>query len=86
MIGDRKKRKVREGVVVSTKMNKTVVVAVTRVFMHPLYKKSVKRVKRYYVHDEDNRCKDGDIVRIMETRPQSRLKRWRLVEVIEKAK
>jgi small subunit ribosomal protein S17 len=86
MTDERGKRKVRKGTVTSIRMNKTAVVTVTRVFMHPLYKKSVKRVKKYYVHDEDNICKEGDVVRIMETRPLSKLKRWRLVEVIEKAK
>ncbi|MGQ9705937.1 MAG: 30S ribosomal protein S17 [bacterium] len=86
MAEERGKRKIREGIVINTKMSKTVVVAVERVFRHPLYKKSVKRVKKYYVHDEGNISKEGDLVRIMETRPLSKLKRWRLVEVIEKAK
>jgi small subunit ribosomal protein S17 len=80
------RRKVRVGVVVSNKMDKTVVVRVTREFRHPVYGKRVKLSKKYMAHDENNQCNVGDVVRIMETRPLSRHKRWRVVEVIEKAK
>lgn len=78
-------RKVREGVVVSDKMQKTVVVAVESQFRHPLYKKSVRRVKRYMAHDEAEECRLGDRVRILESRPLSRRKRWRVVEIISRA-
>jgi small subunit ribosomal protein S17 len=74
--------KERVGVVVSDKMNKTVVVAVENRFPHPIYKKTVSRTKRYKAHDEDNNCKVGDQVRITETRPLSRTKRWTVAEVI----
>ena len=80
------RRKVRVGVVVSDKMDKTVVVRVTREFRHPLYGKRVKKSKKYMAHDELNQCQVGDVVKIMETRPLSRHKRWRVVEIIEKAK
>ena len=79
-------RKTRIGVVVSDKMDKTVVVAVTRQFAHPLYKKIVKKTKKFHAHDEQNTCVIGDTVRIQETRPLSKLKHWRVVEVIEKAR
>jgi small subunit ribosomal protein S17 len=74
--------KERVGVVVSDKMDKTVVVAVENRFPHPIYKKTVSRTKRYKAHDEDNNCKVGDQVRITETRPLSRTKRWTVAEVI----
>ena len=74
-------RKTREGVVVSDCQNKTIVVEVTRRTSHPLYKKVVKSTKKYYAHDEENKAKVGDKVTISETRPLSKLKRWRLVEV-----
>ena len=80
------RRKVRVGVVVSDKMDKTVVVRVTREFRHPLYGKRVKKSKKYMARDELNQCQVGDIVKIMETRPLSRHKRWRVVEIVEKAK
>jgi small subunit ribosomal protein S17 len=80
------RRKVRVGVVVGDKMDKTVVVRVTREFRHPVYGKRVKLSKKYMAHDENNECQVGDVVRIMETRPLSRHKRWRVVEIIEKAK
>jgi len=80
------RRKVRVGVVVSNKMDKTVVVRVTREFRHPVYGKRVKLSKKYMAHDENNQCQVGDVVRIMETRPLSKRKRWRVVEIIEKAK
>ena len=79
-------RKVREGVVVSNKMDKTAVVAVIERVRHPRYAKFVQRTKRLYVHDEDNDVRPGDRVRVMETRPLSKLKRWRIVEVLERAK
>ena len=78
------KRKIRIGHVVSNKMDKTVVVAVEIVKRHPLYRKTFKRVVRYKAHDEANKCKSGDKVRIIETRPLSRQKRWRVAEVITK--
>lgn len=79
-------RKVREGTVVSARMQKTVVVAVVDRVRHPKYQKTVQRTKKLYVHDEANDAKVGDRVRVMETRPLSRLKRWRLVEILERAK
>ena len=79
-------RKVREGVVVSTKMDKTVVVAVVERVRHPRYAKFVQRTKKLYVHDETNDTRPGDRVRVQETRPMSKLKRWRIVEVLERAK
>jgi small subunit ribosomal protein S17 len=82
--GTRGTRKTRVGEVISSRMNKTIVVrTVTRV-PHPKFRKIVKQQKKFYVHDEDNKAKNGDTVRIMETRPLSKLKRWRLVEVIAK--
>jgi small subunit ribosomal protein S17 len=83
---ERNNRKVRIGKVVSNKMDKTIVVATEKLVAHPLYKKQVKQTKKYKAHDEENACQIGDIVRIMETRPLSKDKRWRLVEIIEKAK
>jgi len=79
-------RKTRVGKVVSDKMDKTIVVAVETRVPHPLYKKIIKRTYKLKAHDEENECTSGDTVRVMETRPLSREKRWRLVEVIEKAK
>ena len=79
-------RKSRIGRVVSDKMQKTVVVAIERRFAHPLYGKMVTRTKRLKAHDEENAAKTGDRVRIMETRPLSKDKRWRLVEIIERAR
>lgn len=79
-------RKVREGVVVSDKMDKTVVVAVESRVKHPLYSKVMTQTARYKAHDENNECGVGDRVRIMETRPLSATKRWRIVEIVEKAK
>ncbi len=83
---ERNERKIREGVVVSDKMDKTIVVVEETMKLHKLYKKRVKFSKRYKAHDENNECKVGDKVRIMETRPLSKDKNWRLVEIIEKAK
>ena len=79
-------RKTRVGKVVSDKMDKTVVVAVETRVPHPLYKKIIKRTYKLKAHDENNECNAGDIIRVMETRPLSKDKRWRLVEIIEKAK
>ncbi|HNQ59224.1 MAG TPA: 30S ribosomal protein S17 [Bacteroidales bacterium] len=79
-------RKERIGVVVSNKMDKTIVVKVERRLMHPKYGKFVKRSTKFKVHDQNNDCNVGDVVRIMETRPLSREKCWRLVEIIERAK
>lgn len=79
-------RKTREGLVVSDKMDKTIVVAIEDHVRHPLYGKIVKRTYKLKAHDENNTCGIGDTVRVMETRPLSKDKRWRLVEIIEKAK
>ena len=83
---ERNLRKTRVGKVVSDKMDKTIVVAVVDNAKHPLYNKIIKRTRKLKAHDEENTCKIGDRVRVMETRPLSKDKRWRLVEVIEKAK
>ncbi len=83
---ERGNRKTRVGKVISDKMDKTIVVAVETFVRHPLYGKSVKRTTKFKAHDEENQCGIGDRVKIMETRPLSRDKRWRLTEVIEKAK
>lgn len=82
----RARRKTRIGTVVSDKMQKTVVVLVERRYAHPLYGKRVTRSKKYHAHDENNEYHEGDLVRIMETRPLSKLKRWRVLEVLERAK
>ena len=79
-------RKTRTGVVVSDKMDKTIVVEIRTRVKHPLYGKIMNRTKSFKVHDENNECGIGDTVRIMETRPLSKDKRWRLVEIVEKAK
>ncbi|GAA0332432.1 30S ribosomal protein S17 [Actinoallomurus spadix] len=79
-------RKIREGLVVSDKMDKTVVVAVEDRVKHPLYGKIIRRTTKYKAHDEGNACGVGDRVRLMETRPMSATKRWRVVEILEKAK
>ncbi|HAA25423.1 MAG TPA: 30S ribosomal protein S17 [Ruminiclostridium sp.] len=85
-MSDRNLRKTRVGKVVSDKMDKTIVVAVVDNVKHPLYKKIIKRTYKLKAHDEENICKVGDKVRVMETRPLSKQKRWRLVEIVEKAK
>lgn len=82
----RPSRKTRAGVVVSAKMDKTIAVSVERLFKHPVFGKTVRKSKKFYVHDEENKAKVGDKVLIMETRPQSKTKRWRLVEITEEAK
>jgi len=79
-------RKTRVGLVVSDKMDKTIVVAIEDSVQHPLYKKVIKRTYKLKAHDEKNECRIGDKVKVMETRPLSKDKRWRLVEIIEKAK
>lgn len=86
MAENRGNRKVRIGTVTSDKMEKTITVSVETVKQHPLYKKTIKTSKKYKVHDENNEAKIGDVVRIMETRPLSKDKRWRLVEIVRKAK
>jgi small subunit ribosomal protein S17 len=83
---DRNLRKTRTGVVSSNKMDKTVVVAVERKVQHPIYGKFLKKTTKFHAHDEKNECNIGDIVKIMESRPLSKTKRWRLVEIVEKAK
>ncbi len=83
---DRNLRKTRVGLVTSDKMDKTIVVSIVDNVKHPLYGKIVKRTYKLKAHDENNECKIGDRVRVMETRPLSKDKRWRLVEIIEKAK
>ena len=85
-MSDRNLRKTRTGVVVSDKMDKTVVVAIVDNVRHPLYKKIVKRTVKLKAHDENNECRVGDRVSLMEPRPLSKDKRWRVVEIIEKAK
>ena len=85
-MADRNRRKTRVGIVVSDKMDKTVTVAVEDFVRHSLYGKAGKRTKKFKAHDENNECNTGDKVRIMETRPLSKDKRWRLVNVIEKVK
>ena len=86
MTEDRNLRKTRVGVVTSDKMDKTVVVSVETLVEHPLYKKRIKMTKKFKAHDEQNECKIGDKVRIMETRPLSKDKRWRVVEIVDAAK
>ena len=86
MTETRKLRKVRVGKVVSDKMDKTVVVAIVDNVRHPKYGKIIKRTVKIHVHDEKNECGIGDTVSVMETRPLSKTKRWRLVEIVEKAK
>ena len=85
-VEERNLRKTRTGKVVSDKMDKTIVVAVEDHVKHPLYNKIVKRTYKLKAHDENNECKVGDTVKVMETRPLSKDKRWRLVEIMEKAK
>ena len=86
MAEQRNMRVSRIGKVVSDKMDKTIVVAIERLVQHPLYKKGVKNTVKFKAHDENNTCGIGDKVKVMETRPLSKDKRWRLVEVVEKAK
>lgn len=86
MSDSRNERKVRVGKVLSNKMDKTIVVAIQELIQHKLYKKSVKRTVKFMAHDENNQAQVGDLVSIMETRPLSKHKRWRLVQIVEKAK
>ena len=81
----KKNKKIRLGEVVSNKMDKTIVVKVERKFNHPFFKRIVKRSKKYKAHDQENQCEIGDTVRIVETRPLSKQKRWRLLEITQKA-
>lgn len=83
---ERKLRKTKVGVVTSNKMTKTITVAVERRVKHPIYGKFVKKTTRFHAHDEKSECHIGDLVKIMETRPLSKTKRWRLVEIVEKVK
>lgn len=85
-MAERARRKIFTGRVVSNRMNKTITVAVERRFRHPLYGKYITRTSKLMVHDEENACGIGDSVRIMETRPLSKRKNWRLIEILEKAK
>ncbi|HTQ65939.1 MAG TPA: 30S ribosomal protein S17 [Puia sp.] len=85
-MSERNLRKTRIGVVSSNKMNKTITVAVERKVKHPIYGKFLKKTTSFHAHDEKNECNVGDIVKIMESRPLSKTKRWRLLEVVEKAK
>ncbi len=82
----RNNRKVKEGIVVSNKMDKTIVVAVHEKKVHPLYKKTINKTEKFKAHDENNECGIGDTVQIVETRPLSKEKCWRLVKIVEKAK
>jgi small subunit ribosomal protein S17 len=84
-MGDRGHVKERVGVVTSNKMKKTITVSVERLVQHPLYNKAIKKTKKLKAHDEKNECQPGDLVRIRETRPKSKTKRWRLVEVVKRA-
>ena len=86
MTTERGMRKTRVGRVVSDKMQNTVVVRVDMTSRHPLYAKTMRKQRKFYAHDADNSCRVGDVVRIMEARPMSKLKRWRVVEVVEKAR
>ena len=85
-MGDQVSKKTMTGVVVSNKMDKTIVVKVERRFAHPVFKKVVKTTKKYKVHDENNECVEGDFIRIQETRPLSKEKRWRLIGIISREK
>jgi small subunit ribosomal protein S17 len=85
-MAQRTRRKIREGVVVSDRMDKTVVVAVSRLVRHRLYRRVIRRTTRLHAHDEANACGVGDRVRVIETRPLSKSKRWRVVKIMEKAK
>lgn len=87
MVSDQRgQKKVKSGRVVSDKMDKTVTVRIDSVVQHGLYKKTIKRSQKYKAHDENNECKVGDLVRIMETRPLSKDKRWRVIEIVERAR
>jgi len=83
---DRNSRKTRQGVVVSDRMDKTITVELMRTMRHPLYNRVVRKRSKLYAHDPNNDCGIGDLVQVMETRPLSKMKRWRLVKILEKAK
>ncbi|UCD58181.1 MAG: 30S ribosomal protein S17 [Candidatus Hydrogenedentota bacterium] len=85
-MGQKGYRQEKIGVVASTKMNKTIIVAVQNTFLHPVYRRVVRKTKKFKAHDERGECSVGDVVRIAETRPLAKTKRWRLAEVIERAK
>lgn len=85
-MGQRQHRQEKIGVVTSTKMSKSIVVTVQDTFQHPMYKRVVRKTKKFMAHDERGECSLGDVVRIVETRPLSKMKRWRLAEIIERAK
>ena len=86
MVEERSERKTRIGRVVSDKMDKTVVVAIEEITAHPVYGRRIRRTKKLKAHDEQNQAREGDTVRVMETRPLSREKRWRVVEIVERAR
>ena len=86
MSEERNLRKTRVGVVTSSKMDKSITVAIQRKIQHPIYGKAVKKTTKFVAHDEENTCQEGDTVKIMETRPLSKRKRWRLLEVVARAK
>jgi len=83
---ERNLRKTRVGIVISSKMDKSITVSIERKIQHPIYGKSLKRSKKFVAHDEENTCNEGDTVKIMETRPMSKRKKWRLLEILERAK
>ncbi len=85
-MAEQKERKTRVGVVTSNKMDKTITVSIERKLKHPIYGKFVKKSKKFFAHDEKNACNEGDTVKITESRPLSKKKRWRLVEILERAK
>ncbi len=85
-MGQRQRKQEKVGLVTSSSMNKTIVVAVQNTFLHPTYKRVVRRTKKFKAHDERSECRVGDLVRIVETRPLSKTKRWRLVAIVERAK
>jgi len=85
-MAERNARKTRQGIVVSDRMNKTIAIELTRTMRHPEYNRIVRRRSKLYAHDENNECGIGDLVQVMETRPLSKMKRWRLVKILEKAK
>ena len=86
MSEERNLRKTRVGIVISSKMDKSITVSIERKIQHPIYGKSLKRTKKFVAHDEENTCNPGDTVKIMETRPLSKRKKWRLIEILERAK
>ena len=86
MSTERTRRKVRTGVVVSDRMDKSVVVEIVQTMRHPLYGKTYRRARKLHAHDEGNQANPGDVVKVMETRPLSKTKRWRVIEILEKAK